>query len=96
MKEKGVITLMVDNKSAINLAKHSVAHGRSKHIETRFHFLREQVTKGKLSVEYCPTTVQVANIFTKPLKIDQFKELRSRLGVIEVQRRSLLSVVRVL
>lgn len=85
MKEKGAITLMVDNKSAINLAKHPVAHGRSKHIETRFHFLREQVTKGKLSVKYCPTTVQVADIFTKPLKIDQFKELRSRLGVIEVQ-----------
>jgi len=84
MKEKGAITLMMDNKSAINLAKHPVTHGRSKHIETRFHFLREQVTKGKLSVEYCPTTVQVADIFTKPLKIDQFKELRSRLGVIEV------------
>jgi len=85
MKEKGAITLMVDNKFSINLAKHPVAHGRSKHIKTQFHFLIEQVTKGKLSVEYCPTTVQVADIFTKPLKNDQFKELSSRLGVIEVE-----------
>jgi hypothetical protein len=39
------IELMVDNKSAINLAKNPIAHGRRKHIETKFHFLKDQVTK---------------------------------------------------
>ena len=40
--------LIINSKSAIDLAKHPVAHGRSKHIETKFHFLRDQVNKGKL------------------------------------------------
>jgi len=39
-----------DSKSAIDLEKHPIAHGRSKHNETRFHFLRDQVNKGKLEV----------------------------------------------
>ena len=42
------IKLFVDNKSAINLANHPMSHGRSKHIERRYHFLRDQVNKGKL------------------------------------------------
>lgn len=43
--------LLVDNKSAIDLVKHPIAHGRSKHIETQFHFLSDQVTKEKLELE---------------------------------------------
>lgn len=54
--------LLIDNKSTINLAKNPVAHGRSKHIETRFHFLRDQVTKGKLELEHCNTEKQIADI----------------------------------
>jgi len=42
-EEENVI-LRIDNKSAINLAKHPITHGKNKHIEERFHFLREQVT----------------------------------------------------
>jgi hypothetical protein len=42
--------LNVDNKSAISLARNPIAHGRSKHIETKYHFLRDQVSKGKLTV----------------------------------------------
>lgn len=52
------IKLFIDNKSAINLAKPRVAHGRSKHIETRFHFTRDQVNKDKLLVEYGKTEPQ--------------------------------------
>ncbi|CAH9104519.1 unnamed protein product, partial [Cuscuta europaea] len=51
--------LKLDNKSAINLAKNPVAHARSKHIETRFHFLRDQVNKGKLNLKYCSTQDQL-------------------------------------
>ncbi|XP_014503366.1 uncharacterized protein LOC106763714 [Vigna radiata var. radiata] len=45
---EGKVRLLVDNKSVIDLTKHPASHGRSKHIETRFHFIREQVSKGKL------------------------------------------------
>lgn len=62
------IRLLVDNKSAIDLAKHLIAHGRSKHIETRFHFLRHQMNKEKLELQYCKTEEQVADLLNKLLE----------------------------
>lgn len=78
-----VVILMVDNKPAINLIKHPITHGKSKHIETRFHFLREQVTKGKLVLEHCKTDVQVADAMTKSLKMETFKRLRSVMEMVD-------------
>ena len=75
------IKLFVDNKSAINLANHPMSHGRSKHIERRYHFLRDQVNKGKLELEYCKTEVQLADILTKPLKKVWFDELKRSIGM---------------
>ncbi|GAU22332.1 hypothetical protein TSUD_106600 [Trifolium subterraneum] len=76
------IMLKIDNKSAINLAKNPVSHGKSKHIETRFHFLRDQVNKGKLSLEYCSTNDQQADILTKSVKRDQFLKLRREMRIV--------------
>lgn len=73
---EGPMILAVDNILAINLAKNLVAHGRSKHIETRFHYLRDQVNKGKIELVYCKTKEQVVDLLTKPLKIDRFELLR--------------------
>lgn len=79
------LQLCIDNKSAINLAKNPVSHGRSKHIETRFHFLIDQVLNSdKLKLVFCNSEVQVADILTKALKIERFKELRSMLGVVSI------------
>jgi len=76
------VKLLVDNKSAINLAKHPTSHGRSKHIETKFHFLREQVSNEKLKNEHCKTEIQLANIFTKALKLERFTCLRDPIGIV--------------
>ena len=76
------VELLVDNKSAIDLAKNPVSHGRSKHIETKFHFLRDQVNKGKIDLKHCKTDLQVADIMTKALKIDRFKMLRKMMCVV--------------
>jgi len=46
------VEIMVDNKLAIDLAKNLVSHGRRKHRETRFSFLKDQVNKGKLDLVY--------------------------------------------
>jgi len=75
------LKLKIDNRSAINLAKNPITHSRSKHIEIRLHFIREQVTKGMIEVEYCPTEAQLADGFTKALKIDKFTCLRDKLGL---------------
>jgi hypothetical protein len=75
------VKMLLDNQSAINLAKNPVAHGRTKHIESRYHYLRDQVSKQKLEVEFCKSQLQVADAMTKPLKSERFLELRAMLGM---------------
>ncbi|GAU43236.1 hypothetical protein TSUD_241260 [Trifolium subterraneum] len=70
---------------AISLARNPIAHGRSKHIETKFHYFRDQVTKGNLKLTHCRTELQVADILTKPLKIERFKDLRGMLKVTSLE-----------
>ena len=72
---------MVDNQLAINLAKNPIAHGRSKHIDTRFHLLRDQVSKENLRLEFCRSQDQLTDVLTKALKKDSFEKLRVRIGV---------------
>ncbi|RDY01340.1 Copia protein, partial [Mucuna pruriens] len=74
IKREEPMKMLIDNKSAISVTKHLIAHGRSKHIKTRFHFLRDQISKGKLELKYCSTNKQ-------PLKGDQFKMTRDMIGV---------------
>lgn len=59
-------------------------HGRSEHIDVRYHLLRELVNDGVVQLQFCGTRQQIANIFTKPLKLELFRELRRRLGVCEL------------
>lgn len=84
LKQVGVVKLLVDNKFVIDLAKHPAANGRSKHIKTRFHFLSDQVNNDKLVLEYCKTELQVANISTKALKGERYRDLREMLGVVNI------------
>ncbi|XP_019435314.1 PREDICTED: uncharacterized protein LOC109341799 [Lupinus angustifolius] len=73
--------LRVDNQSTINLAKNLVRHGRSKHIETRFHFLRDQVGKGRVKMVHCSIDLKKADVITKALKVDKFNRFRDMLNV---------------
>ncbi|CAL9031069.1 unnamed protein product [Prunus brigantina] len=72
-----------DNISAIKLSKNPVMHGRSKHIDVRFHFLRDLVGDGILELIQCSTQQQVADVLTKPLKLDVFPRMRGSPGVCE-------------
>ncbi|XP_057451761.1 secreted RxLR effector protein 161-like [Lotus japonicus] len=73
--------IFCDNSSAIKLSKNPVLHGRSKHIDVRYHFLRDLVQDGKIELEHCSTDEQVSDIMTKPLKVDSFVRLRRKLGM---------------
>ena len=75
--------VFVDNKSAIALAKNPVFHDRSKHIDIRYHYIRECITKKDVQVEYVKSQDQIADIFTKPLRIEDFAKLRNLLGVVK-------------
>lgn len=79
--------IFVDNRSAIALAKNPVFHDWSKHIDTRYHYIRECVTKKDVQLEYVKTNDQVADIFTKPLKREDFIKMRSLLGVTKSSLR---------
>jgi hypothetical protein len=80
-----VTRLLVDNKSAIQLMKNPVFHGRSKHINTRYHFIRECVEDGKIEVEHISGNQQKADILTKALPRVKFIEMRELLGVEDLQ-----------
>ncbi|KAL0544465.1 hypothetical protein IC582_019580 [Cucumis melo] len=73
----------VDNKSTIALAKNLVFHDRSKHIDTRFHYIRDCILRKKVQVEYVKTEDQIADNFTKSLKVNVFNKSRTLLGVFQ-------------
>ncbi|CAL1371869.1 unnamed protein product [Linum trigynum] len=81
MTQEESTEIFVDNKSALALAKNPVFHDRSKHIDTRYHFLRECVEQKEVALKYVKTEDQIADIFTKPLKQDVFVKMRTLLGV---------------
>ncbi|KAL0457719.1 UNVERIFIED_CONTAM: Retrovirus-related Pol polyprotein from transposon RE1 [Sesamum latifolium] len=74
--QDGATKIMVENKSTIALAKNPVFHDRSKHIDVRFHFIRDCVANKEIEMEYVKTLDQVADIFIKALKKDRFQQLR--------------------
>lgn len=81
VSNEGPITIYVDNKSAISLAKNPVSHSRSKHIDTKYHFIREQVKNKNVELVHCRTEDQLADIFTKPLKVETFNKFKEKLGM---------------
>lgn len=75
---------MGDNKPAIALAKNPVLHDRSKHIDLKFHFLRDCVDGGQLVIEFVETGQQLADILTKLLGRLRFSELKKMIGMVMV------------
>jgi hypothetical protein len=73
--------IYIDNRSAIALAKNPVYHERSKHIDTRHHFIREHMKNKEVELISCNTNDQVVDIFTKPLKGEIFIRLKFMLGM---------------
>lgn len=61
------VEMKVDNKLSLDLMKNPVFHGRSKHINIRFHFIRECVENGEIKVSHICSNEQKADILTKPL-----------------------------
>ncbi|CAJ2653193.1 unnamed protein product [Trifolium pratense] len=82
LKNQKICTqIYCDNSSSIKLSKNPIMHGRCKHIDVRFHFLRDLTKDGTIELKHCKSQDQLADIMTKPLKLDAFLKLRSGLGM---------------
>ena len=79
--KKDPLTILCDNQGAIALAKDNKFHARTKHIDLRYHFVREAVEDGKIKVAYIPTDENVSDIFTKPLAKPKFQKFVELLGL---------------
>ena len=72
----------MDNQSAISVAKNPEHHGRMKHLDLRFYWLRDVVDNGRIVPTFVPTSAQVADIFTKPLARMDAQRCREILGIV--------------
>ncbi|GJW03760.1 retrovirus-related pol polyprotein from transposon TNT 1-94 [Tanacetum coccineum] len=75
------IPLYCDNKSAIALCCNNVQHSRAKHIDIRYHFIKEQVENEIVELNFVRTEYQLTDIFTKPLPRERFNFLFDKLGM---------------
>ena len=77
--------LMVDNQPTIALTKNPILHYQSKHINIKFHFLRDCVDGGQIIIDFVETGRQLADILTKSLGRLWFMELRKMIGMDEIK-----------
>ena len=80
-KKRGPMSLFCDNQSAIKLVRNPEFHQRTKHIDVKYNFIREQQERGRIDVKYIATEEQMADIFTKSLPGPRFVMLRDMIGV---------------
>lgn len=82
--ETTATVILEDNQGAIAIAKNPVDHARTKHIDIRYHYIRECVQNGQIQLKYCCTENMKADILTKPLPRQKFEYFREKIGLCSV------------
>lgn len=85
------ITIFTDSQSCISMIRNQSFSNRTKHIDARYHYIRDQVTAGKIKLEYVPTAENLADILTKPLGRVKTEYLRKLMGLTEAQSQQFTS-----
>jgi len=75
------VKIFCDNTSTIHMSKNANQHCKTKHIEIRYHFLRDHYEKCDIDIDYISTEFQPADIFTKPLGFNRFSFICGELNV---------------
>ena len=81
-KCSGPTVVKEDNQSAMAIAANPGNHTRTKHIDIKFHYIRSAVQQNSIKLVYCPTSMMVADVLTKPVYQETFQRLRSRMGPV--------------
>ena len=71
-----------DNQSCVKLSKNPVFHDKSKHIEIKYHYIRDMVQRGVVKISYVATEEQIADVLTNPLARVNFEYFGEKLGVL--------------
>ena len=75
------VPILCDDTCSINLDSQPIDYPRTKHIEIRHHFLRDNIEKSHITIEKIPCIDNISKILAKPLDKDQFNHLRLGLGM---------------
>ena len=75
-------TIFTNSQSALAVARNLVFHARTKHIEVHYHYVRERLSAGEISLAYVPTQDNLADLFTKALSREKFEAFRKALGLL--------------
>ncbi|GJX45452.1 hypothetical protein Tco_0262128 [Tanacetum coccineum] len=81
------VPLFCDNTSAVAISNNPVMHSRTKHIDIRYHFIRDHILKEDIKLHFIPTQYQLADIFTNPLDEPTFKRLIVELGMFNIDSK---------
>jgi hypothetical protein len=80
----GIVELKVHNKSSLALMKNTIFHDRSKHIQTKFHFIHDALENGEIQLDFISTRGQRADILTKALPYARFQELQDQISMVSI------------
>ena len=69
----------------MKLSKNLVFHDKSKHIEIKYHYIKDMVQGGAVKLQYVTTDTQIANVLTKSIARVKFEYFREKLGVIQIE-----------
>ncbi|XP_066323941.1 secreted RxLR effector protein 161-like [Miscanthus floridulus] len=86
-KREGAVKIYIDSEFAIQLSKNPIFHDRSKHIDTRYHYIRECIEEGRVYLASIGTTEQLADILTKALAREHLCELCAKLGLVKLKQK---------
>ena len=82
------MVILEDNQAAICMAKNPQFHGQAKHVDIKYHFIREHIANAAVKLEYCSSEEMTADIFTKALNSAKCTKLRNLLGVSSIKSDS--------
>ncbi|KXJ75903.1 hypothetical protein RP20_CCG010795 [Aedes albopictus] len=86
IKLSSPVVVFEDNQGVIKQSNSPTISRRSKHIETKFHFVRDLLQNGEIDIRYCPTDAMIADMMTKPLQSVKLKGFREAAGVLPSRR----------
>ena len=82
IRQQTPTAIFTDSHSAMAVARNPFFHARTKHIEVHYHYVRERFHAGEITLAYCPTQDNIADLFTKALSREKLEAFRKALGLL--------------